>query len=388
LKHILFVQPYASQVGGVDAVLLQLVRGLDPDKYRAFVLLPGPSPYVEAYKAAGATVLFGPVAVFGKPTDFGYYFRNLWRLFRSFRHIRRIVKQYHIDLIHSHKMETIGPNAVGRIMGIPTVQTVHELARSPLLAYRFVGWLNHVLNDKVVVLCERSKLMFRWFNRESAKLVKIYNGIAEAQPTRGSGEGSCLRRELRLSEEDRIVVAVARLSPMKGLEYLIAAASAWKSAHPEIKVVIVGDVAFAHEKPYKERLMRMVAEAGLQETVYMLGLRRDVSQLLRQSDLLVLPSVYDIFPTVILEAMSAELPIVATDVGGVPEMVREGCGYLVPPRDAQALADAVIRVFSSDYAEMGRRAGELFRREFTKEQYVKRTTALYEEIFARSVQAR
>lgn len=388
MKHILFVQPYASQVGGVDAVLLQLIQGLDPNKYRFFVLLAGPSPYVEAYEAAGATVLFGPLAVFGKPTDVGYYFRNLWRLFRSIRHIRRIVKAHRIDLIHSHKMETIGANAVGRLMGIPTVQTVHELARRPLFAYRFVAWLNHLLNDKVVVLCERSKWMFRWFNRESNKLVKIYNGISDAQPYRDAEPDNMLRRELNLSDQDRIAITVARLSPMKGLEYLLAAASRWKKTHPDIKVVIVGDVAFAYENPYKERLQNMVADAGLQDTVFMLGLRRDVPDLLRQSDLLVLPSVYDIFPTVILEAMSAGLPIVATDVGGVPEMVREGYGLLVPPKDAQALAEAVVRMFASDYVAMGRRAGEVFRREFTKEQYVNRTSELYDEMFAQYAQAR
>ncbi|AFC32980.1 group 1 glycosyl transferase [Paenibacillus mucilaginosus 3016] len=77
MKHILYIQPYASQVGGVDTVLLQLVEGLDRSRYRAFVLLPGPSPYVAKYEAAGATVLFGQLAVFGKPTDLFYYPRNL-----------------------------------------------------------------------------------------------------------------------------------------------------------------------------------------------------------------------------------------------------------------------------------------------------------------------
>jgi len=388
MKHILFIQPYASQVGGVDSVLLQLVQGLDPGKYRAFVMLSAPSPYADKYEAAGATVLFGPIAVFGKPTDAFYYFRNLRQLLRSIRVIRSCVKEYRIDLIHSHKMETIGPNAVGRMLRIPTVQTVHELARRPLLAYRFVGWLNHLLNDKVIVLCERSKIMFRWGGRESAKLVKIYNGISDAPHSGNPATGHALRRQLGLADGDRIAIAVARLSPMKGLEYLIEAASRWKVRHPEIKTVIVGDVAFENEKPYKEQLQRKIAAAGLEGAVFMLGLRRDVPDLLRQSDLLVLPSVYDIFPTVILEAMSAGLPVVATDVGGVPEMVREGSGRLVPAEDAEALAEAVVATLASDCESMGRRAREVFLREFTNERYVGRTEALYEEMFARYAAAR
>ncbi len=388
MKHILFIQPYASLVGGVDSVLLQLVQGLDPAKYRAFVMLSAPTPYAEKYEAAGATVLYGPLAVFGKPTDPLYYFRNIRQLLRSVRVIRRYVREYRIDLIHSHKMETIGANAVGRMLRIPTVQTVHELARRPLFAYRFVGWLNHLLNDKVIVLCERSKIMFRWGGRESAKLVKIYNGISEAASGGGSAGSQTIREQLGLADGDRIVIAVARLSPMKGLEYLIEAAACWQPRHPEIKVVIVGDVAFENEKPYKERLQRKVRECGLEGTVFMTGLRRDVPDLLCQSDLLVLPSVYDIFPTVILEAMRAGLPVVATDVGGVPEMVREGCGRLVPPEQAEALAEAVVATLSGDYRTMGARAREVFLRDFTHDRYVRRTTDLYDEMFAAYAAAR
>lgn len=388
MKHILFIQPYASLVGGVDSVLLQLVQGLDPAKYRAFVMLSAPSPYAEKYASAGATVLYGPLAVFGKPTDALYYFRNLRQLFRSVRVIRRYVREYRIDLIHSHKMETIGANAVGRMLGIPTVQTVHELARRPLVAYRFVGWLNHLLNDKVIVLCERSKIMFRWGGRESAKLVKIYNGISAAAGGGESADALPLRQQLGLAPADRIVIAVARLSPMKGLEYLIEAAARWQPRYPDIKVVIVGEAAFEHEKPYKEQLRRKVRACGLEGAVFMVGLRRDVPDLLRQSDLLALPSVYDIFPTVILEAMRAGLPVVATDVGGVPEMVREGCGRLVPAENAEALSDAIVSTLSSDSESMGLRAREVFLSEFTNERYVGQTAELYDEMFARYAAAR
>ncbi|MBB6671687.1 glycosyltransferase family 4 protein [Cohnella nanjingensis] len=379
--RILFIQPYASHVGGVDSVLLQLIAGLDPERYRSYVLLSGPSPYVAKYEALGAEVLFGPLAVFGKPTDAAYYFRNLWILLRSLRAIRAIVRTYGIDLIHSHKMEAIGANLVGKCLGIPTVQTVHELARKPLFAYRFVAWLDHAFNDKVIVLCERSKIMFRWFNRESDKLTKIYNGIAvQEAPVAARTD---LRDQLGLSPDDRIVIAVARLSPMKGLEYLIEAASALKETEPRLKFVIVGDVAFEHEMPYKQTLQKRIESQGLERTVFMLGLRRDVPELLRESDALVLPSVYDIFPTVILEGMDAGLPVIATDVGGVPEMVREGTGLIVPPQDSEALRAAIVRLFSLEYRQMGRRGREVFRREFTRDQYVQRTTEVYEELLAR-----
>jgi glycosyltransferase involved in cell wall biosynthesis len=293
-----------------------------------------------------------------------------------------MVKKHRIDLIHSHKMESFGANIIGKWLGIPTIQTVHELARKPLIAYQFIAGLNHLFNDKVIVLCERSKIMFRWFRKESGKIVKIYNGISSV--SRNSEEetrSNSLREQLRLSSGDRIAITIARLSPMKGLEYLIEAAARIKVSNPDIKIVIVGDVAFEHERTYKESLVRLIDRLELGTTVFMLGLRRDVPELLRQSDVLVLPSVYDIFPTVILEAMSNGLPVVATDVGGVPEMVRGNTGILVPPCDSEALKEAIVRIFTMDVELMGHHAAELYLEEFTQEQYAGRTAALYEEMF-------
>ncbi|MBP1993967.1 glycosyltransferase family 4 protein [Paenibacillus eucommiae] len=404
MKHILFIQPYASQVGGVDTVLLQLIQGLDGTRYCSFVMLSSPSVYAEKYEALGAKVIYGPLAVFGKPTDFTYYPRNFLMLLKSVSFLLKLVRELHIDLIHSHKMEVIGANLVGKWLSIPTVQTVHELPRRPLIAYKFVALLDHLLNDKVIVLCERSKAMFRWFNKESGKLEKIYNGISVKhlnQANQGlSGiqmppmpQGiqpsppDDLRQQLGLSPQARILITVARLSPMKGLEYLIEAAARIRPIKPDLKFIIVGDVAFEQEKPYKEKLLKKITALELQDTVFMLGLRRDVPELLQQADILILPSVYDIFPTVILEAMSMGLPVIATDVGGVPEMVRPDTGMLIPPKDAEALQKQILAMCSLDYKTMGNNARRLFAEEFTQEQYVNQTVAIYEELWANQKEA-
>jgi glycosyltransferase involved in cell wall biosynthesis len=388
MKNILFIQPYASLVGGVDTVLLQLVQGLDATKYKCHILLSAPSPYVEKYKVLGAEVIFGPIAVFGKPTGISYYIRNFGVLLKSIPFLLKLVKELQIDLIHSHKMEVMGANFVGKWVGIPTVQTVHELARRPLFAYKIVAWLNHILNDRVIVLCERSKTMFRWFNQESSKLTKIYNGISvkPKQSLMKDNPYASLKDQLSLASSNRILITVARLSPMKGLEYLIKAAALIRASDKELKFVIVGDVAFEHEKHYKEELLKKIEDLGLQDTVFMIGLRRDVPELLEQSDILVLPSVYDIFPTVILEAMSLGLPVIATDVGGVPEMVRPETGLMVPPQNPEALKDAILTLCELDYKAMGQQARRLFFEEFTQEHYVNQTVVVYESLFARQKQ--
>ncbi|MDP7978347.1 glycosyltransferase family 4 protein [Bacillus sp. WLY-B-L8] len=377
-KNILYIQPYASHVGGVDTVLLQLVEGLDKERFAPYVVLPEYSPYVEKYEELGAKVIFETLAVFGKPTSWDYYFKNFMKLFVSITRLKKLVKKYSIDIIHSHKMELIGGNIVGKMLDIPTVQTIHELPRRPLLAYKFVGYLNHLFNDKVIVLCDRSKTMLEWGLYKSDKTIKIYNGIKVKE--KAQNENYNLRRELGLSKEDKIVVTVARLSPMKGIEYLIEAAEKIQNVDNDIKFIIVGDVAFDREIAYKESLMEKVEEANMSSVVHFLGLRRDVPEILAQSDLFVLPSVYDIFPTVILEAMSKGLPVVATDVGGVPEMVRSNTGVIVPSEDSEKLAIGILDVFSKDFKELGRNGKTTLEKEFTQEKYVTRTVQVYESL--------
>ncbi|OOC59303.1 glycosyltransferase [Paenibacillus ihbetae] len=382
--NILYIQPYASHVGGVDTVLLQLVQGLDKTRYKPYVVLPAPSPYVEKYEAAGAKVLFTTLAVFGKPTDLAYYFRNIANLLRSIFSLKRIVHQYKIDLIHSHKMELMGGNIVGKLLGIPTLQTVHELPRKPLFAYKLVGFFNHLFNDKVIVLCDRSKVMFKWGKKQSDKLIKIYNGI-ELKPSADNetAKTNRLKQELNLKKSEKIIITVARLSPMKGIEYLLKAAYITKQSHPELKYIVIGDVAFESEKGYKDQLMALRNELGL-DHVYFLGLRRDVPDLLKEADLFILPSVYDIFPTVILEAMAASLPIVATDVGGVPEMVTSDTGDLVPPMNEEALAQAIIGMFHNrDMSQLAQNSKLKVQQCFTHQQYVDSTLNVYNTLLSR-----
>lgn len=385
MKRILFIQPYASQVGGVDTVLLQLVDGLDKNKYKPYVILPNESPYVEKYRSAGAEVFFETLAVFGKPTDPAYYLRNLFKLIVSIKSLYKFIKKHKINLIHSHKMELMGGNIVGKLCGIPTIQTVHEIPRKPLIAYKFVGYLNHVFNDKIIVLCDRSKDMFKWFGKESEKITKIYNGIKINNLINESNKEQLnLRNELQLNKDEKIVVTVARLSPMKGIEYLIEAAKDVKSVNSTIKFAIVGDVAFEYEKKYKEQLFDMVKKYKLEDTIYFLGLRRDVPALLKQSDVFVLPSVYDIFPTVILEAMLAGLPVIATDVGGVPEMVRPQSGIIVNPGSHIELKNAILNILQCNYKQMGINSKNIVLNEFTREEYVTRTVKAYEELFRKN----
>jgi glycosyltransferase involved in cell wall biosynthesis len=195
------------------------------------------------------------------------------------------------------------------------------------------------------------------------RVVVVPNGVdlAEGRAAPGAAERRAVRRELGVAEGTPLVATVSVLRPGKGLEVLVAAAPAVLAAHPRARFAVVGD------GPARPELEARTAAGGVGEALAWTGFRRDVPALLAAADLFVLPSLDDAFPTAILEAMAAGLPVVATRAGGIPEIVDDGAtGLLVPPGDAAALARAVSALLADPAArralgEAGRRrAGERF----------------------------
>jgi glycosyltransferase involved in cell wall biosynthesis len=146
----------------------------------------------------------------------------------------------------------------------------------------------------------------------------------------------------------RRVVMVANLRPEKGHDTLLAAIPAIVARHPEATFTLAG------AGPRRDALETLARALSIDGRVRFAGECRDVPSLLADSDLFVLPSRSEAFPNAVIEAMAAGLPVVASDVGGIPEVVRDGVtGRLVPPDDARALADAVIGLMD----DPGRAAG-------------------------------
>lgn len=170
-----------------------------------------------------------------------------------------------------------------------------------------------------------------------------------------------LRPELGIPPDVPVVGVVARLHPQKGHEYLIKAARVLADKFKDLKIVLVGDGELRAE------LEQAVVEAGLSATFIFLGFRSDVRDLLSMFDIFVLPSLYEGLPNVILEAMATNLPVVATSVDGTVELVDDGeTGYLVPPRDPDALVAKIGNLLES--ADLRRQFGCAGRKK-VEEQY-------------------
>jgi glycosyltransferase involved in cell wall biosynthesis len=175
----------------------------------------------------------------------------------------------------------------------------------------------------------------------------------------------------------------SRLNPLKGIEYFIDAAAQLLLRFPHARFWIVGDSVTPE---YRDELQARVDALGLRERVAFLGFRSDVPALLRQVAVSVLPSLSEGLSNVVLEAMAAGVPVVATAVGGTPELITHGeTGLLVPPRDAHALAGAVASLLADPARAqaLGAAARRTVAARFSLQAMVRETERLYEQLLQR-----
>jgi glycosyltransferase involved in cell wall biosynthesis len=188
-----------------------------------------------------------------------------------------------------------------------------------------------------------------------------------------------LRAELGLAPGTPLVGCVGLLRAEKAQIVLVEAAARLRETHPELHVVLVGD------GPEQAALEAAIAARGLQDRVLLLGLREDVPGLLGSLDVAVCCSDREGIPLSVLEYMETARPIVATRVGGLPELIEDGVhGVLVAPRDPAALAGAIAGLLGDPAAAaaLGARARERSEREFDPAAVVRRLEALYDELLA------
>lgn len=252
------------------------------------------------------------------------------------------------DVVHAHNPPALRFAMLARTVGRPVL----VMTRHGQQTGRLLSTLQWRLIDAVVTVSESAAVALRSACPERAgKITVIRNGVDPAAPRRGR---DAVRGELRLADELAGIIA-ARLDPLKGHADLMHSMQLLPPGTPPIVLLIAG------EGSERERLEAMARELGLTPHVRFLGYRTDVMDLLRAADFFVLPSLLEGMPLSVLEAMSYGLPVIATTVGGVPEVVTDGeSGVLVPPGDPAALSSAMARL-AGDRA-LRQRLGEAGRR--------------------------
>ncbi|MEM3570214.1 MAG: glycosyltransferase [Candidatus Jordarchaeales archaeon] len=177
-----------------------------------------------------------------------------------------------------------------------------------------------------------------------------------------------------------LILTAGRLSPEKGLRFLLLTLKKVANIHPQVLCLIAGD------GPSHSYLVREVQRLGLGDYVKLLGHRPDLPAIMRLVDWFVLPSLREGLPLVLLEAFALSKPVIATAVGGVPEVVVDGVnGWLVPPRDTTALAEALSRALylsEQERCEMGEAGRAIVEERFTPEAQIPKIGRLYQKLLA------
>jgi glycosyltransferase involved in cell wall biosynthesis len=344
IRTILFLST-SSGPGGAERVISNLAASLDPRRYRAILCLFRPGWLKERSESCGIRTFVLPTQGM---TD--------WRWAIQFK---RLLRQEQVDVIHAHEFDANVQGAcVAALSGIPLVATVHgknyyweRLRRR--LAYRWVSRRATM----VAVSEDLKQFIVEKVGIPTSRVKVLYNGV-DVLPQCTPAEVVECRKELGLPEDHQIVGVVGNLYPVKGHQYLIEAIPAVLKTCPNTSFV------FAGRGQLESELKAQACRLGVDERVHFLGLRQDIPRILAMLDLFVLPSLSEGLSMAILEAMIAGKPVVATQVGGNPELViNEETGFLVPPRDSQALGDKLIVSLtntqqSADFAERGKRRAE------------------------------
>jgi glycosyltransferase involved in cell wall biosynthesis len=205
--------------------------------------------------------------------------------------------------------------------------------------------------------------------------VLVRNGVPAPPP----GDPDRIRSELGIEAGQPVVVTVGFLRSEKAYEVLIEAAAQIAPSVPGLRVLIAGG------GPEEAKLQALIDDLGLGEVVTLLGIRGDVPDLLAAADVAVCCSDFEGGPLAVMEYMGAGLPVVATRVGGLPELVRDGeTGVLVPPRDPAALADALAGLLAEPARReaLGAAGRKLRDDEYGIDSFIGRLEALYERLLS------
>lgn len=374
---------------GADLILLQIVTGLDRTRYAPLVVLPDDMKHVgllsRELEAAHIEYVHLSIAILRRRYfSITGLFSFAGRMMRGTWEIWRLARKRNVAFVHGFTLAVVGAPAAAIALGVPLVMHAHEIVERP----RFLRKVMHALAVRTArkVVCVSTAVQINILRDEPwarDRVVVLRNGIA---PFPGSAETPAeLKRELGLADDIPLVGMIGRVSPWKGQEIFARAAGILRTQQVKAQFVAVGGV-FDNETQHMESLQRLIVSLHLNESLKLVGFRKDARRFLSAFDIFVLPSTSpDPLPTVVLEAMSAGVPVIATSHGGALEMVIDGeTGLLVYPGDPEALARAVVSLLHDPLRvrEMGMAARRRFAAEFSLDRFLLGIHTIYNEIQA------
>ncbi len=351
--------------GGAEQVVLDIATRLDPERYQisvcSILAVPG---------AQGGNV--------GRLKDAGVDVMSLgltakWQLRRAAA-LEKLLRDVQPHVLHCHMFHA---NVLGRWIGrraaVPNIISTVHIAERRWRPWRF--WLERKTDPLGAITVCVSNAVLEFQSRRTRlpadRFTVIPNGIDTASFAKPSRPRRDVRAEFGIRPEAKVVGSVGRLARQKGHRYLIQAVSRLPKPWDDAELVIAGD------GPEMGKLRSLARRSGCAARIHLVGGRSDVPDLLHAFDVFAMPSLYEGFGLTLVEAMAAGVPVVASAVDSLPEVLGAG-GILVPPADPDRLAEGICKALANPAPEQTEKARARARERFDVSIMVRNYTELYD----------
>ena len=365
--RILYVNTWSSCHGGSSTSLIDIVSNLDRTKFDPLVLCPEPGPLPERLQDTGVPCVIRPITSLTR--------EHAIRFAIEVPQYIRLLKKNKIGLVHANTgcwRRSVAMAA--KLTKTPLIQHI----RNPISDYRSDFVLKYA--SRIVTNSDQVGRQLRDDPNYRDRTTTIYNSV-NLDLYRDADD----RRD-EISAGDRPIIGfVGQIVPRKGLVTLIKAMPAILAVEPRAMLVIVG-CSPPEDDSYEQDCQKLIRELGVSDSVRFVGFRRDVAAWMRTFDVFALPTRSEPFGKVIIEAMAGGCPVVATAVGGIPEIVENReLGTLVEPDDVEGVAKGVIDFLSSPEKStlIARRAQLHVQEKFGMKRMMQHLEALYDEVLSR-----
>jgi len=363
-----------SVIGGAEMSLLMLLANLNRQQFAPVVILPKKGPLFERIQALGVDLKLLPLNKINIRNPLPYM-KTVWSLVK-------ILRSHRIDLLHCN---TGICNQYGMIAAklarLPVVTHTRNILGKRAFKRMFLGGADVLIaNSRAVADC------YAKYISKDQRVEIIYNAVDTKYFHPENGYIS--RSRYNISKGELVIGQIAQITPSKGQDIFIRALAQVVRIHPNVRALIVGDNTIIDDSGwFLDELKQLVKELGLVDKVIFTGFVENMVNIYSCLDMVVLPSKSEGFGRTIAEAMAMTKPIIATKVGGIPEIVVEGkTGLLVPSGDSKALAAAILKVVENPELAIKfsingpKRIAKLF----TIENNVKKTEQVYISLLEKS----